>query len=374
MNKLRIVFSLQYYFPYIGGLENLFMHLAEGLVERGYHVHVVTTWLPNTPIHDVINGVQIERVVTPRVADRYFFTLMGLPAVLRASRDSQIVHTTPYLGVLPAYIGSKIARKPIVFTALEVLGSRWYSVEENILKAMFYKNIEKFIYHLPYTRLASISQATMDDISQAGIDICDGRVIHCGVDDSFSLGPSTGVLRCKLGLNPQDFIYVYFGRPGMTKGVDVLLRAAPLVQKAITSAHLVLILADNPRSQYESLCQLAKSLEKDARITLISSRPQSELIEYLRDANCVVIPSLTEGFGLTTAEACALGLPVVATTAGSIPEIISGKHVLVQPNSSEALAEGIIRISRGVWSETPVKSYTWSAMVDAYEQLYQELV
>jgi glycosyltransferase involved in cell wall biosynthesis len=371
---MRIAFVLQYYHPYVGGLESLFRHLAEGLAQRGHIVRVVTIRLPGTLPEETLNNVHIERVRTPRLADRFFFIMNGIFPALKAARQSDILHTVPYGGAIPGYVSAKIAGRPVILTALEVLGPRWFRVERSTAKAAAYQAFEKLLYCLPYNRFAAISNATFEDASALGMDSRLGQVIYCGVDREFRSAPATGSLRKQLGLASDDFIYLYYGRPGITKGVDVLLRAALQVQQAIPNAHLVLILASEPRPQYEALRRLASSLEKNARIHFIPSMSRSELTGCLRDADCIVVPSLTEGFGLTTAEACALGIPVVATRAGSIPEVISGRHVLVDPDSSVAVAEGVIRISRGEWNETPLKSFTWDAMVDAYEQLYKEMI
>jgi D-inositol-3-phosphate glycosyltransferase len=368
---MQIAFVLQYYYPYVGGLESLSRHLAEGLARRGHTVRVVTIRLPGTLPDEILNGVYIQRVRTPSRADRFFFILIGILPALKAARQSDILHTAPYGGAIPAYLAAKMAGKPLILTALEVLGRRWFRMERNTIKAAAYRIFEKLIYRLPYNRFAAISKATLEDASALGMDSSLGRVIYCGVDPEFRYAPETGILRNQLGLTRDDFVYLYYGRPGITKGVDVLLRAAPQIQEALPNAHLALILADEPRLQYESLRRLAASFEN---IHFIPTVPRPELTGYLRDANCVVVPSLTEGFGLTTAEACALGIPVVATRVGSIPEVISGRHILVEPDSPAAIATGVIRISHGEWQETPLKTFSWDTMVDAYEQLYEEMI
>jgi glycosyltransferase involved in cell wall biosynthesis len=370
---LRILFVLQYYYPYIGGLESLFQRLAEGLVRRGHAVRVLTTHLRQTSYHEIMNGVEIERVPVPPVADRYFFTLLSLPACLRAARRSDIVHTTPYCGAPPAFLAAKLTGRPVVFTALEVLGSRWYRVESRRIKAFLYWLLERAVTILPYERIAAISKATLEDAVRSGMDPRRTCVIYPGVDDVFRPGPTTGSLRRLIGASKDAFVYVFYGRPGITKGVDVLLRASRSVHKAVPNAHLVLILAKEPRAQYDGLRRLAEGLEHE-RVHFIPSLEREKLVDFLRDANCIVVPSLTEGFGLTTAEACALGVPVVATSAGSIPEIISGKHALAEPGSEASLADGIQRVSQGNWDETPTKRFRWDTMVKAYGKLYLETI
>jgi glycosyltransferase involved in cell wall biosynthesis len=323
---------------------------------------------------ETLNNVCIERVSTPYWADRFFFILNGVLPALKASRQSEIIHTSPYGGAIPGFIAARLAGIPVVLTAPEVLGKQWFHVETGHLKAAIYHTFEKLLYLLPYDRFAAISKATLANAVAMGMDARLGRVIYCGVDQDFNSRPAMGTLRNRLGLAPEDFVYLYYGRPGITKGVDLLLHAAPQIHKAIPRAHLVLMLAEEPRAQYTALRRLAASLESEACIHFVSSVPRSELTGILCDANCVVVPSLTEGFGLTTAEACALGIPVVATRVGSIPEVISGRHIMVEPDSSLAIAAGVIRISRGEWDVIAPKAFTWKAMLDGYERLYHEVV
>jgi D-inositol-3-phosphate glycosyltransferase len=371
---VRILFVLQYYHPYVGGHESLFKNLAEGLVRRGHTVKVVTTCLRQTPRHEILNGVEIERVRVPHFADRYFFLLAGIPAAIHSARDHDLVHTSPYFGALPAYIAARRAGCPLIFTALEVLGRRWHQVENNYVKALAYRSFEKITIRLPYDRFAAISQATLEDCVVHGMNRARGRVIHLGVDEDFDPGPRTGSLRARFHIPAAAFLYLYFGRPGITKGVEDLLQAAPEIQKTIPDSQLVLILAQEPRAQYLERTRLAEKLSNKANIHILPSLPRAELIEALREADCVVVPSRTEGFGLTAAEACAMSIPVVSTRSGSLPEVVSGKHAWVEAGSPASIAEGVIRISRRDWDEIPVKRFTWEGMIEAYESLYREVL
>ena len=63
---------------------------------------------------------------------------------------------------------------------------------------------------------------------------------------------------------------------------------------------------------------------------------------------CAVLPSRAEGFGLAAAEAAACGLPVVATRASSLPEVVLDGEtgLLVPPEDPAALAEALERLLR----------------------------
>ncbi len=371
---MHILFVLQYYFPYVGGLESLFQNLAEGLVRRGHFVKVVTTRLHQTLQTETVNGVEIERVKVPPYADRHFFTLFGILPSSRTARWSDIIHTAPYNGAVPAFLAARKASRPIVFTALEVLGSRWHQVEPNFMKAIAYRAFEKITVNLPYDRFVSISKATLNDCITHGMDAEKGCVIYPGVDAIFTPGQRSNSLRNRYKIPKDAFLYLYFGRPGITKGVDDLLEAAPEIQQHIPSAKLVLILANQPRRQYIDRCRLAEKLREKADILILPTKPRQQLADVLREADCIVIPSRTEGFGLTAAEACALNIPVVATDAGSLPEVISGRHVLVPIGSPHAIAQGVIRIWRKKWNEIPARRFSWDQMVDSYLSLYKEML
>ena len=53
-------------------------------------------------------------------------------------------------------------------------------------------------------------------------------------------------------------------------------------------------------------------------------------------------PSLYEGFGLPPLEAMSLRVPVVATTAGAIPEVVGDAALLVPPGDGPALADALV--------------------------------
>jgi glycosyltransferase involved in cell wall biosynthesis len=232
---------------------------------------------------------------------------------------------------------------------------------------------------LPFDEYVAISHATRCDLLEEGVSAANVRVIYPGVDDIFAQNGGTrrGELRNSCHIARDDFLYLYYGRPGVTKGVEFLVQAVPEVQRQVPNAHLVLILADEPRDNYLRVRRLVNDLQPSCNVHLLPRVPpdgREQLVRHLLDADCIVVPSLTEGFGFTTAEASALGIPVVATCVGSIPEVVSGAHVLVKAGSSSALARGVVRACLGQYDHSPRKEFTWARMVDGYESLYQELM
>ncbi len=272
---------------------------------------------------------------------------------------------------------ARLLRKPILFTCHEVLGHRWRYIQRSLM-AHLYRMVEFIVMRLPYDRYVAVSNSTRSDLLNAGIEGQRVSVILWGLDALFSkpdIQPD-GLLRRRLGIAPDEFVYTYYGRPGMTKGVGYLLTAVPDVLAAIPNAHLVLILAQEPYPRYLAFRRLVREMALEQRVHFVEPfLDRDELAHHLVDSNCIVIPSVTEGFGLTTVEACDLGIPVVATAVGPIPDLVFGRYLLVAPRSREALADGIIRLSRGEGSLRAKRTdLTWEQVILSYEDLYKDLL
>jgi glycosyltransferase involved in cell wall biosynthesis len=103
-----------------------------------------------------------------------------------------------------------------------------------------------------------------------------------------------------------------------------------------------------------------------------------ELARLYRGAAVLVFPSRYEGFGLPVLEAMACGTPVVATTAGAIPEVAGEAAVLVDPGDAAALAGGIERAlaDRDRLVEAGLeraRRYSWAQTAQETLDVYREL-
>ncbi|HPQ45551.1 MAG TPA: glycosyltransferase family 4 protein [Syntrophales bacterium] len=374
--KLTICFILEYYYPHVGGGEILFQKLAEGLVEEGHRCDVVTCRIPGTKRFEVVNGVHIHRVRVPRCADRYWFTIMSIPLAWKIAKKADVVHTMTYNGAFPAWLIAKLHKKPVVISIFEVLGKKWMELNFNFLSAILCRVIENTILHLTYNGYFCSSKSTFNCLTDWGIDSKKIYLAYPGIDYHLFTQKSDGEargIRRNLGISDSSFLYVYYGRPGMVKGIEYLVRAVPIITKDISDSKLLLILSENPPTKYREVINLVKTLKLD-NVILHGSLPREMLPYYIQAADCVVVPSLNEGFGFTCVEACTMQKPVVASNVGSIPEVIFGKYVLVPPRDSKALADGVIKIYRGDHEMGEQKMFLWKNTVQKHLTSYYDII
>lgn len=72
--------------------------------------------------------------------------------------------------------------------------------------------------------------------------------------------------------------------------------------------------------------------------------PYEELRKYYSEAFCLVYPSLNEGFAYPPLKAMSCDVPVIASTASSIPEVCAGAALYFSPTNSDDLANRILQI------------------------------
>ncbi len=125
------------------------------------------------------------------------------------------------------------------------------------------------------------------------------------------------------------------------KGLIYLLKACEILTKKDFNYKCIIIGEGEQRKEIESFI---KTHQLEKYIILLGRR--HEIPHLLAASDVFVLPSLNEAFGLVLLEAMMVGLPIVATNNGGIPEIIEdGKNgILVPPKDAQAIAEAIEKI------------------------------
>jgi glycosyltransferase involved in cell wall biosynthesis len=124
------------------------------------------------------------------------------------------------------------------------------------------------------------------------------------------------------------------------KGYDVMLRALPAIVTALPNVHYVIVGSGD--AAYETrLRTVVKDLRLERRVHFAGF--QDPVYPCLAAMDLYVHPALMEGFGIAVLEAMAMRKPVVATTAGGLPEIVQDGEtgILVPPGDADALARAV---------------------------------
>ena len=375
---MKILFVCENYIPHYGGAEVVFKNLAEGYVKQGNNVLVITQLLPGTKKTEIINGVHVKRIKS--FNSRNLFTFLSIPSVLKFAKTCDIIQTTSFNGAPPAWLGGLLRKKKVAITVHEVWIKKWGQVTNfSFIKAKIHDILERLIYLLPYDKYICVSDSTKKDLLKIGVKEDKVERIYNGVEYQFwnpdRFDDKSLTIRKKFNLE-NCFVYFSWGRPGPSKGHEYIIRAVPKIKEKVKNSKLLLMLSTSEQYKkgYAELVQLVNELGLQEDIKIIPPVNHLELGLYLKSFDCAVIPSIAEGFGFNCAEAMTMGIPVVASDAGSLPEVVSGKHLIFKSKNIEDLANKVVKISNGEWIEAPLKIFEWNDSMKKYLDIYENLL
>ncbi|MEO1766411.1 glycosyltransferase [Thiobacter aerophilum] len=191
-------------------------------------------------------------------------------------------------------------------------------------------------------RVVTVSQAVADDLAQRGVPRARLRVVPTGVDlKRFDPAQVTPTLRQALGLAPDVLLVGTLAILRNKKGHRDLLAAIPRVLARLPQVHFV-IAGDGP--QEAKLKAEAANLGLSAHVHFLGLR--RDVPEILRALDLFVLPTREEALGTAFLEAQAMGVPVIGTRVGGVPETIREGEtgLLVPPHDPERLAAALLEL------------------------------
>ncbi|MDI6740206.1 MAG: glycosyltransferase family 4 protein [Candidatus Edwardsbacteria bacterium] len=206
-------------------------------------------------------------------------------------------------------------------------------------------------------------------------------VIHNAVDtDLFKPAPPAG----------SDSVpaVTFAGQWNTKKGFDVLLSAKRLLQQRGVKCTLNLVGGGDlwPGPVGFATGELNEMTAGLSDIVRLGKLNQSELATVLSRSTMAVVPSVwAEPFGKAAIEAMACGLPVIATTAGGLPEIVSDGETgrLVPPGDPAALADAMgqlindrgqaMNMGRAARADTEQR-FSLDQWIQRFEDLHREIL
>lgn len=193
--------------------------------------------------------------------------------------------------------------------------------------------------------IISISQATMKDIVRhypfARKKV---SITHLGYDKSIdSFKPSFEDVRqiIKKYSIVEDYI-LFLGTLKPSKNIDGIIGAWSLIHEAYPKVKLVI--AGKKGWLFDSFFEKVKKMKLQDRVIFTDFIEEKDKNILIYNSRAFLIPSFWEGFGLDALSAQALGVPVIASNKGSLPEVLGKAGIFVDPYEVTSISEAIKKV------------------------------
>jgi len=204
-------------------------------------------------------------------------------------------------------------------------------------------------------RIMTVSEAAKNEIIEylhVRPEVID--VVSEAADPCFKPEPDMvkrAAARERAGLPGDARLIVYVGGLAPHKNIPGLLDGLIIAidKGGIEDVHLALVgdlAGDGFHSHHEELKAIVQADKRLAgRVHFTGYVSDEDLVSLYSDALAVTMPSFSEGFGLPAIEAMACGVPVLASSAGSVPEVVADAGLYFDPYEVEQIAAAIHQIA-----------------------------
>lgn len=403
---MRILIYSYNYYPEPIGIAPLMTELAEGMVERGHEVRVITAmpWYPEGEIKpeyrgklfstEEINGVKVqrcyiwtrrERNVLNRGAFELSFMVLSLIQAFRGWRPNVIFLTVPGLPVaVSAAVLSSIYRSPIILNLQDILPDAAVHVGliKNTKIITILEKLEKFAYNIA-TKISVIADGFTKNLLAKGVSLEKITEIPNWVDINFikPLPKDNNSFRLKNNLQ-EKFVVMYSGNIALTQGLETVIDASSRL-KHLPDIAIVIVGEAKALKRLENYCQ-KNGVDN---VTLLPFEPRAKLPEMVAAADVGLViqkknvldfnmPSKIQVL-LASGRAIVGSVPSTGTAASALRK--SGAGIIVPPEEPQTLADAIIKLYRDrtladrlgrkgrMYAE---QNYAFESALDKYEQLF----
>ncbi len=361
--------------PHIGGVEYVVAKYSTMQREDGYETHVVTTLLPGTKREEKIEGVPYHRL-----------SKVGMgTSILRLMKKlaPDLVHTHSYIAAPTLAYLHKINPHTRIIRHIHDVYIGKYEEYSGWEGSKLYENFEKYIIKLPYTAYITPSNYTKRRLVELGLPEKRIHVVHPGVEiEKFGMSDGTYARR-KHRIPENAKIIGFVGRLSTGKGPQYLIEAAKDLDAYI------IIVGPNPNPKTSGILGIEEMLRKmvkeygmEKRVIFAGKVKDFEIPLYYDSFDIFCLPSISEGFGMSIAEALASGKPVVSFNTTAIPEIVKHGHngLLAEPKNVEDLRDKIQTLleDEGLYEKlkknarSSVEQYTWENSYKKVMEVYRK--
>jgi phosphatidylinositol alpha 1,6-mannosyltransferase len=382
---MRIMIVTDQYPPQIGGVPTVTHGLAADFANRGHQVWVVAPSYGTGDLRRLEHKVRVYRFSSfewpayegLRIPFLPFVSLRNL--LKKADPDIIHIHSPIVLGNIAQILAGGL-HKPVIATNhyLPINVSRSLTSDPLISKhfsKITYSYLVHFCNRCEYVTAPTITALNL--LYEHGLR-APAQVISNGIDlKKFTPGKHDESLRQRFNLPQGRPLALHVNRLSHEKRVDVLLDAAA----KMSGNGFIAIVGSGPEEA--ELRAQAEQLHLDDRVAFLGFVRDADLLGLRRLADVFVIPSEADLQSLSTMEAMACGLPVIAANAYALPELAhNGENGFVfQPGNSDELAhyldlllaEPALRAQMGAKSLEIIVKHDRVKVLDQWEVLYRRL-
>jgi len=342
----------------IGGIERIVVDLALGLQQSGVTVEVAVV---NSRRDSLVGQLERGSVVVHRLGGN---DVVGVRAALRLARlmrskrfDLAHVH-----GPLTAVVARCVPGGPPVVTTSHTL---WGGV----------RSPTRFLW-----RITAFRDSRTLAVSSVVAESLPHRVANRAVllPHGVDIEATESALSRSQPTDDTRVVVICVASHRDVKNYPNLLRAFAIAHEHVPELRLIAV-GDGPeRDQHR---QLADQLGLAEAATFLPAT--TEVLDLMAESDLLVVASDFEGQPMVVMEAMALGLPVVATAVGRVPELVTpAEGHIVAPGDTDALASAIadmasnpeIREQMGVRARVAAHVWTLDQVIDAHLDLYAAIL
>ncbi len=353
----------------VGGLERVVHALTIGHHRAGHEVHVGVLTEENEPDHPFVvplraAGVAVHPLHFPSRA--YLRERREVAKLIRRIQPD-VVHTHGYR---PDVLDAPVARRmgvPTVSTVHGFTGGGW--------KNRLYERLQRRSFRRMHATVA-VSRPLADQLAREGVRADRLHLLPNAWAGQGGSALGREAARSELGIPADRFHLGWVGRVTPEKGADVLIDALGHLPDLPLTASVLGDGRERPRLEAQ-----AASLGTRTEVRWHGMVPDAS--RFFAGFDLFVLSSRTEGTPIVLFEAMAAGVPIVATTVGGVPDVVTAAEaLLVPPENPEALARAI----RTVYAD-PAAAATRAAearerlrtcfdveeWLDRYEAIYRQI-
>ena len=377
---MKILAVVTYYAPHWTGLTTHAVRLAEDLVARGHEVTVLTTrHAPELARQERRNCVRIVRL---KPVARFSRGMIAPAFPFAAARlvawaDIVQIHSPLPEAWLVALLGRQLGR-PVVFT---------HHADIVMPGGLANRLLERAALALlrSAARLSTVATSYNQDYADSSpvLKPVFDRLAFIPPPVRFPAPDLGRVVRWRAEIAPSGGILIGFaGRWVEEKGFDILLRALPILLRAVPDAHLVY--AGEPNVVYEHFFERCRPLLAPVRehVTLLGLiRDRCRMADFYGLCDLFVLPSRSDMLALVQIEAMLCGTPVVASDIPGSRVVVreTGFGRLAPPDDPEGLARVLAETIRDRHLYLPrreevLRAFDPDRSIDAYEDLFRQVL